>query len=206
MAVYSVVLLRKVRSVARESASVYDPQGEIPEYGGQFKYLTHINLWVELVYFTLQFINDLLPPNSSFKTITHARLNFVFTTVIFPLACYVSLSFWAVYAYDKNLIYTEVSQLLNHLTHTVIVVWVVLEVVLCRHKFPTLSVAMVPISTCCLLYISWVELIHAYTGFWVYPIFNTLPQSRISFLGFYSFSIIVCFGLFLLGKALSYLF
>lgn len=206
MVVYNVVLLRKVRAVVSENSPVYDPNGEIPEYGGQFKYLTHINLWVQLTYFSLQLLTALLfllSPSSALTDHAQSLLSFSFTTVIFPLACYVSVSFWAVSTYDTDLIYREVSQLLNHMTHSAIVVWVVLEVLLCRHKFPSLSVAMVPIFICCLMYILWVELIYARTGFWVYPIFNRLPQSRLYFTAFYSFSIFICFGLFLVGKAIS---
>ena len=201
-AVYKAALLYNVRSVAKESRSVYDPAKEIPDYGGLFKYLTHINLWAMLAFFTLQFITDILP-RSSFKSKVKAHLSFAFTTILFPMALYVSVSFWAVYAYDENLIYKEVSKLLNHLSHTVIVVWVVAEAVLCRHEFPSLSVAAGPIATFCFLYISWVEWVHAHTGFWVYPVFKALPQNRFYFLLFYGFSIFVCFGLFLIGKAIS---
>ena len=202
IAIFKAALLYKVCSVARESSEVYDPHGEIPDYGGQFKFLTHINLWAQFVFFTLQFLTDILP-QSPLRRKARSLLSFVFTTVLFPMSLYVAVSFWAVYAYDTNLIYREVDQLLNHLSHTMIVVWVVVETVASRHKFPSLSVAAIPILTCCLSYISWVEWIHTRTGFWVYPVFKALPQDRLCFTLFYGFSIIVCLGLFLIGKGIS---
>lgn len=206
MAVYNAVLLHIIRKIVRENRATFDPRGEIPEYAGQFKYLTHINLWVQLSFFTLEFLLDLLSNQSTFKHQVQSYLSFGFATVIFPLAWYVAASFWAVYVYDTNLIYKEVSRILNHLSHTAIVLWVVLEVLLQNHSFPSLSTAMVPIFTCCLMYISWVEWVHTRTGFWVYPIFNTLPQSRLYFILFYGFSIFTCFGLYLVGKTISNLF
>ena len=206
MAVYNAVLLHRIRKIVRENQAAFDPRGEIPECAGQFKYLTHINQWVQLFYFTLEFLLDLLPSQSTFKYKAQSYLSFAFATVIFPLAWYVATSFWAVYIYESNLIYKELSRIINHLSHTAIVLWVVLEVLLQNHKFPSLSVAVVPIFTCCLMYILWVEWIHAQTGFWVYPIFNTLPQSRLYFTLFYGFSIFFCFGLYLIGKTISGLF
>ena len=203
MASFNAVLLRKVRAAARDNSAVYDPEGQIPEYGGQFKYLTHINLWAQLFYFTFQFLTDLLPESFNSKDNIQSHLSLAFTTVIFPMACYVAFSFWAVYTYNADLTYREVSPLLNHLSHTAIVVWVVLEVLMCRHEFPSLSFAAVPILACCFLYILWVEWIHMLTGFWVYPIFNTLPRTLVCFVSFYAFSISICLGLFLVGKMIS---
>ena len=205
MAIYNAVLLRIIRKIVRENREVFDPRGEIPEYAGQFKYLTHINQWFQLFFFTLQFLLDLLPSRSTFKHKAQSYLSFTFATVIFPLAWYVATTFWAVYFYDSNLIYKEVSRIINHLSHTAIVLWVVLEVLLQNHNFPNLSVVVVPIFTCCLMYISWVEWIHVRTGSWVYPIFNTLP-SRFYFILLYGFSIFLCFLLYLIGKTLSSLF
>ena len=205
MSVYNAALLHRIRKIVRENQAVFDPRGEIPEYAGQFKYLTHINQWIQLAFFSGEFLLDLLP-NSGLKHMIQSCLSFAFATVIFPLAWYVTTTFWAVYYYDMNLIYKEISRIINHLSHTAIVLWVVLEVLLRNHRFPNLSTAVVPIFTCCLLYISWLEWIHAQTRFWVYPILNTLPRSGFYFVLFYGCSIFLCFVLYLVGRTVSNLF
>ena len=168
-----------IRRPPRSTQSRSSAASDVYKRQGQFKYLTHMNLWAQLFYFTFQFLTDLLPESFNSKDNIQSHLSLAFTTVIFPMACYVAFSFWTVYTYNADLTYREVSPLLNHLSHTAIVVWVVLEVLMCRHEFPSLSFATVPILACCFLYILWVEWIHMLSGFWVYPIFNTLPRTLV---------------------------
>lgn len=205
MVVYNATLLHRIRKIVREDWARFDPRGEIPQYAGQFKFLTHINLWSQLAFFSLELVLDLLPDYNTFKQEVQSHSSFAFATLIFPLAWFVTTTFWGVYIYDSKLIYKEISQVINHLSHTFIVLWVVVEAMLQDHYFPGLSTAVVPIVTGSLAYVSWVEWIHAATGFWVYPIFNRLP-SRVYFIPFYGLSILLCIGLYLVGRTVSDLF
>jgi len=191
--------------IISEGQSVLDAEGKIPKYGGGFKYLTHINQWLHLIFFTLQFLTDLLP-----ETLLKSKLKYVlslfFSLLIIPTTFTVTFFFWVIYSIDRRLVYPEVFDLvvpphLNHFWHTTILLWVFLEIVVCDHVFPSNGTAVVVNFFLNLSYISWTVWIFLKTGFWVYGIFEVLSPPLLAL--FWAGSMFISFGFFLVGKSLS---
>ena len=67
---------------------------------GQWKFLTFINLWLQLLYFTISFLNNLFGSHS--KTITSSSnlqkiRDYLFATLAFPIGQFVGIIFWTLF-------------------------------------------------------------------------------------------------------------
>lgn len=207
MTVFYALLLYYSSKLMNGSGHIIDPTGKIPKYGGRFKFLTHINQWFQLFFFGLQFLTDLFP-RSSFKCTLQKLCDLMFTTIAVPTSFFVAVTFWAIYAYDRNLVYPEafdlvVPQYLNHFWHTTIALWVVFETLLYFHRYPSTGVAAAVNFAVNAGYLSWIVWVFVKTGFWVYPVLQVLPLPFLAlFCGgcmFFSLS------LYLVGKAIAHL-
>ena len=182
-----------------------DPKGVIPEYGGPFKFLTHIHQWLQLVFFTVQFLTDILP-ESSIKKLLQSVCDFTFTTIVFPMALSITISFWSIYAVDRDLIYPEsfdsiVPLSLNHFWHTTIALWVILDVFLCFRHYPSSGVAASVNFIVNAAYQAWVVWVFVKTGFWVYGILGVLPPHLLAL--YFGINMFISFGFYLVGKAIA---
>ena len=207
MAVFYALLLHYGITLMNDNIKIIDPEGRIPAYGGRFKFLTHINQWVQLVYFAFQFFTDILP-KSSFKRTAVKVSDVFFTTIAFPLSWFVVLTFWGIYAYNRNLVYPEafdkvVPSWLNHFWHTTIGVWVLFEMLLVFHRFPSSGVAVSIHFVYNAAYIAWIGWIYTQTKFWVYPIMAVLPAPFLVL--FIAGCMFFGLGIFFAGKYISYL-
>eukprot|EP00066_Takifugu_rubripes_P011947 XP_011601213.1 PREDICTED: androgen-dependent TFPI-regulating protein-like [Takifugu rubripes] len=71
-------------------------------YGGPWKYLTFLNLLLQMLFFGLAAVNDLQPhPDSMLKRCK----DFLFSVFVFPVGMFVVLLFWSIFAYDRELVY-----------------------------------------------------------------------------------------------------
>ena len=177
----------------------------IPSMGGRFKYLTHINEWVQLVFFSFQLLVDVTP--CRYKKNLQKVSSFLFTTLAFPLCAFIVVTFWGLYAIDRELVYPEaldkfIPGYMNQFWHTTIVLWVLCEVYLVLHEFPTKKAAACSTLFFGSIYNGWIIVIFIYTNWWVYPFMRFLsPAVMALFLGS---SMFVFFGFHLLGKKISY--
>jgi len=206
MTLFYALLLYYGNKLMSENAKLLDPQGIIPKYGGRFKFLTHVNQWFQLLFFGLQFITDLLP-RSSVKHKLQNVSDRIFTTIAMPISLFVAITFWAIYAVDRKLVYPDrfdlfVPPYMNHFWHTTIALWVTLEVVVYFHRFPKLADALLTNLVVNLAYLGWILWVYNQTGFWVYPILKVLPfpYLLLFFAGSISFSMVLYF----VGKGISY--
>ena len=205
MVVFYTLLLYYGITVMNEGIKIIDPTGRIPAYGGRFKFLTHINQWVQLFYFSVQFVTDILP-KSSFKRIATKYVDIIFTTIAFPLAWFIVFTFWGIYAYDRQLVYPEafdkvVPQWLNHFWHTTVGVFVLFEILLVFHRFPRSGLAASFCFIYNVAYIAWIGWIYGQTKFWVYPIIAVLPPPLLVL--FFASCMFFSFGIFFAGKYIS---
>ena len=205
MVVFYALLFYYGNLVMSENIKIIDPTGRIPSFGGRFKFLTHINQWVQLFYFSIQFVTDVVP-KSPFRRVATKCSDIFFSTIAFPLAWFVVLTFWAIYAYDRQLVYPEafdkaVPQWLNHFWHTTVGVFVLFEMLLVFHRYPRNGLAASIVFVYDIIYIAWIGLIYGQTKFWVYPIIAVLPPPFL--LLFFASSIFFTFGLFVAGKFIS---
>jgi len=147
-------------------------------YGRKWKYLTHLNLVLQLVSFSLSLIYDVV---GVFK----GARDFLFTSLAFPFGVYVSITYWGLMAHDPSLVMAgPTPPLEDHMMHTAPIVSVVLEMMLVNHVYPR---RIIRTGTCALFttaYSVWVLHIAAVSGHWVYPILKELgPVARACFIG-----------------------
>ena len=202
---YTLLLYYGITLLQGDNVKLIDPKGKIPAYGGRFKFLTHINQWVQLFVFAFLFITDMIP-RSSFKKIMTKLSDIAFTAVAFPLSWFIVITFWAIYAYDRQLVYPisfdkVVPSWLNHFWHTTIGVFVLFEVMLVYHRYPKSGMAACLSLIVNAAYLSWIGWVYGQTKFWAYPIMAVLP---IPFLVlFIAGCMLFSFCLFFFGRHVS---
>ena len=57
-------------------------------FGGQWKYLTFINMWIQLIYFSISFLNNIFGTHATTKESASSLQNirdFLFATLAFPI-------------------------------------------------------------------------------------------------------------------------
>jgi hypothetical protein len=205
MVVFYVLLLRAGAGLmTKELGKALDPEGKIPWFGGRFKFLTHINEWIQLGFFTIQLLADLSP--GPFKKRLQRLSDLLFTTLAFPLAMFVTFSFWGLYALDRKLVYPEVFDefvpfYINHFWHTTILVWVLFEVYLHHHHFPSTAWAVASVFVYGSAYNAWVVYIYIMTEWWCYPFMRLLPPYLMAL--FFASCMFVCLGFYFLGRYIA---
>ncbi|KAM3965743.1 androgen-induced gene 1 protein isoform 1-T2 [Aphomia sociella] len=185
------------------------PGTTAPQYGGKLKYLTYLDAMVQTAYFTIALLNDLFgnnEPTTSEKPLIRRIKDILFSSLAFPLAMYVGISFWGIYAVDRELILPRSLDAyfptwLNHVMHTNIVVFVFIELVTSFRMYPAKKSAMTILCSFMLCYVIWLHVIYFKTDKWVYPILAVLNwPTRIVF---YLISLIVVSSLYIVGEKLN---
>ncbi|OWR43635.1 hypothetical protein KGM_207387 [Danaus plexippus plexippus] len=181
----------------------------VTPFGGKFKYLTYLNAMLQTVYFTVALINDIIGTNESTpsnKPLVRRIKDTLFSALAFPLAMFVGISFWAIYAVDRELILPKAMDAffptwLNHVMHSNIVLFTIIEITTSFRMYPGRQFGLSILSAFMLGYVIWVHVIYFKTGSWVYPILNVLnwPLRII----FYLFSLGLVCGLYTLGETLN---
>ena len=74
--------------------------------GGALKYLTHWNVWLQLLFYVLSLANDLFGSRAT-EARSSSRLqaarDFLFASLAFPIGMFVGTAFWGLYAIDRQL-------------------------------------------------------------------------------------------------------
>lgn len=168
---------------------------------GPLKYLTFWDLLLQCLFFTLCAINDMQTPqrNNRRPSWLQSFIDFLFSTVVFSCAVFVSTSFWVIYAVDRELIFPAVfdsffPSWLNHAVHTLPIFAVLGELCCVRRPFPTQRKGFLTVASFTLVYVAWVFYIANKTGHWVYPILQQLSDvGRAGFIGFLCIIIGLCY-------------
>ncbi|KAG8442379.1 hypothetical protein GDO86_011248, partial [Hymenochirus boettgeri] len=185
------------------------PEG-VFRYGGLWKYLTVLNVVLQTVFYSICFMSDLLRPIRRSRLVTYiiSCRDLLFSVLAFPAATFVFLAFWALYSYDRQLVYPEgldriIPLWLNHAVHTVVFPLAVLEMVTCPHRYPSKKRGFLILGLCSAFYLSWVLWIYFADGNWVYPFLGLLnPFEFVMF----SLSINIFVGsIYIAGEFLNYL-
>lgn len=178
-------------------------------FGGPFKYLTFWDMLVQFAYFTLAFINDIAGSNTAIyknQTKLQRLRDFAFSTVVFACGVFVTVSFWGIYAVDRNLIFPPIFDSwfpcwLNHNIHTTPLVGVSLELYMVPHSFPKRQTGLFAVASFYLTYLVWVCYIAYASGHWVYPILAHLPVGgRVVFISLMS---VLASLFYLLGEGMN---
>ncbi|KOB72587.1 Uncharacterized protein OBRU01_12018, partial [Operophtera brumata] len=181
----------------------------VPSFGGKLKYLTFINAMIQTAYFTLAALNDLIgsnEPSPRDKPLIRRVKDLVFSSLAFPVSIFVGVTFWALYAVDRELILPRslddyFPTWLNHVMHTNIVLFILIELATSFRMYPLRKFGLSILCTFMLCYVVWVHVIWFRTGMWVYPVLKVFNWPlRIAFYGF-SLSFVCTF--YSLGERLN---
>lgn len=176
---------------------------------GQSKYLTFWNLVLQSVYFTVCVINDLIGTNDIHPKKTpfvRSLRDFIQASLAFPLSTFVCLTFWGLYAIDRELVFPKAADAffpwwLNHVMHSNILVFSMLETVSTYHKYPSRSKCLVGLAVFTIVYLIWVHIIYYLSGEWVYPVLSVLNVAQR--IVFFVLLMFLFFGLYFLGEVLN---
>lgn len=185
------------------------------DYGGKFKFLTFLNCCIQTLYFGLTVINDLCGSNTrpSDKTANKSSLqrfrDFFLATIVFPVGLFVVMTFWGIYAVDRELVYPKaldkvIPPWLNHIMHTTILPFLLVEKYIAYHQYPSRKTGIATMLFFALLYLTWILWIAFHANIWVYPILKVLqPHQRAVFIIVLLFLFV---SLYLLGEAINKFF
>lgn len=160
-------------------------------YGGPWKYLTFINLWIQLFYFFIALLNHFVGTEAKTKPQSSLLQTFrdgLFATLAFPIGIFVGTIFWGLYAINRNLIFPTILDMyiptyVNHMLHTTVIPIQIWELVRTFHVYPSRRKGMAVTGLFCFGYLVWICCIACFGGFWVYPIFKKLtPEQRAAFM------------------------
>lgn len=164
---------------------------------------------LQTIYFSLAFFNDLIGTNDaapSNKPLIRRCKDILFSSLAFPLALFVGITFWGIYAVDRELILPRMMDpffptWLNHVMHSNIVICIIIELVTSFRMYSTRKMGLSILSIFMLCYVVWIHFIYFKTGSWVYPILSVINWPLRIF--FYLFSLGFVFGLYILGESLN---
>lgn len=119
---------------------------------------------------------------------------------------FVGTTFWGIYGVDRELVFPKVLDnyfptWLNHVMHTNIMIFILIEMFTSYRKYPSRSTGMSILLVFMASYLVWIHVIHAYTGMWVYPILEVLnlPFRVVFFVAMLGFIVF----LYLIGEKLN---
>ncbi|KPJ11834.1 Uncharacterized protein C6orf105 [Papilio machaon] len=173
-------------------------------------FLTMWCLILQITYHMIAFLNDVFGTNAASpkKKPTIRLIKDVLFSIAFPVAMYVSGTFWGIYAIDKDLIYPDyIAKLypewVNHVLHTTIAIFMFIELLMTNRSYPSRKVGLSVMSTFIISYISFYLTVYFKTGTWAYPLFDELNWPlRIVFL---LFSYLLVIAIYILAEKINYI-
>ncbi|KAL1262596.1 hypothetical protein QQF64_005335 [Cirrhinus molitorella] len=176
-------------------------------YGGPWKYLTFLNLFLQLVFFGLASANDLQSVGKGSKmSLFCLYKDLLFSVLAFPVGMFVVLLFWLIFAYDRQLVYPASMDSLfpswmNHAMHTVVLPVLLGEILVEPHIYPKTKYGLAALGTVSLAYFGWVVWVYLTVGIWVYPVLGLFSNSGLAV--FFFNNMLVLALLYLLGQTLN---
>uniref|UniRef100_A0A0K8TF02 Androgen-induced gene 1 protein n=2 Tax=Lygus hesperus TaxID=30085 RepID=A0A0K8TF02_LYGHE len=181
-------------------------------WAGQFKFLTYWNVCLQAVYMSYAFGIDVFTLfNKNKKDETTQKLvrfkDTVEASVALPIAMFVSFTFWGLMAVDRELVLPSkvdpyFPEWLNHMEHTNIIIFQLLELVTSPRVYPSNKVGLITLGVFQSSYLIWMHVVYYKSGIWVYPIFKQLtPPFRVLFL---AGSVSTCFVFYFIGSFVNW--
>ncbi|XP_072267794.1 androgen-dependent TFPI-regulating protein isoform X3 [Pyxicephalus adspersus] len=158
------------------SVGTKDPPDGVFLYGGQWKYLTVLNVVLQTLFYAVSFLTDLLLPIRGIKLVKFVIYcrDLLFSVLAFPAS-----------------------------THTAVFPIAVLEIVTSPHHYPPKRKGLTLLGICSVAYLSWVLWIYIADGNWVYPFLGLL--NPLGFVLFLLGSNILAALVYVAGDTLNYL-
>ncbi|XP_034482294.1 androgen-induced gene 1 protein [Drosophila innubila] len=170
--------------------------------GGKFKYLTFLNGLLQTGYYMLALGYDLYP----LPGLRQLR-DYLLASFVVPLGLTVSITFWTLCGVYGESIYLDFLDhiypgWLNHTMHTLVVVYALLEICLVPHQYPQRNRGFTGVAIVMGCYLVWLNLVHYWTGIWIYPFLSALLIPQRWF--FFALVVGLSFVYYLLGEQLNY--
>ncbi|KAM3863005.1 androgen-dependent TFPI-regulating protein [Diretmus argenteus] len=174
-------------------------------YGGPWKYITFLNLLLQMVFFGLAAVNDLQPGKRSESVLNRCK-DLLFSVFAFPVGMFVVLLFWTIFAYDRELVYPATIDAffppwINHSMHSFVLPVLLGEVLVQPHVYPKTKHGLAALGVVGLSYLCWVIWVYLSVGIWVYPLLGLLSNAGL--VGFFLFNMSVVTLFYLLGDTLN---
>ncbi|CAF1008567.1 unnamed protein product [Brachionus calyciflorus] len=179
---------------------------DVKTFGGRYKYLTSLDMILQLVFFSICFIDSLRELIFKKSFLKDLR-SFIFRSLAFPIGTFVFFSFWLIYFIDRELVFPKIYDAIipswhNHIMHTLPLIGVIIECYLNKYEYQKSSkVGCIPTFLVSIGYLIWVLIVRKYGGIWVYPFMAVLSTLQ-RFLVLSIFSAIVT-GFYEIGKILN---
>ncbi|XP_051872650.1 androgen-dependent TFPI-regulating protein-like [Pristis pectinata] len=173
-------------------------------YAGQWKYLTFLNLFLQMIFNGLCILADV---QKRAVWILSLR-DLFFSVLVFPVGTFVVTAFWLLFTFDRALVYPEdldkfIPLWVNHAVHTIVLPLVLLELFITPHQYPKRRTGLLILGIVSISYLLWVLWIYYVAGAWVYPLLGLFNQ--IGLVLFFSVSLLLVMLLYLLGEQLTFL-
>ncbi|KAL7043016.1 hypothetical protein ACKWTF_001363 [Chironomus riparius] len=180
------------------------------EFGGMSKFLTYWCLIIQATYFIIALLNDVAGTNevvlkSSKVPLIRKFKDYFFAAFAFPVAFNVGITFWGLYAVDRELVFPKAIDAffpnwLNHIMHTNIMIFIVLELFTSFRLYPSRKAGLAGLSIFMAAYLGWLHVIKYKSNIWVYPILEVLnlPQRLV----FFALSLVFSIGLYIFESIL----
>ncbi|XP_053612298.1 androgen-induced gene 1 protein-like [Plodia interpunctella] len=169
-----------------------------------------LTIWcfiLQTLYFSVSFLNDISGTNAPApnKTPLIRTIKDNLFSLAFPMALYVSTFFWAIYYIDKESVFPDYIEMkfpvwLNHMLHTFVAVFVLIEIFITNRTYPSRSFGISLMITFASVYTIWMHIVHARNGLWPYPMFEVfnIPQR----IGYFAVSAAFQVGYYIFGEKL----
>ena len=118
----------------------------------------------------------------------------------------VAVVFWTLHSIDRELVFPKIMDpiypwWLNHILHTNVFTFMVIELFLHYHHYPSRKAELLGISVFSLIYVGWVNVVKLVAGAWVYPILQVLDlHHRI---GFFSLLAVLPIAFYYVGEFIN---
>ncbi|XP_037297594.1 androgen-induced gene 1 protein [Manduca sexta] len=172
-------------------------------------FLTFWCLVLQTIYFSIALLNDVIGTNAPApkKAPLIRKVKDVLFSLAFPVALYVSSVFWSIYGIHKDLIFPDdierlFPQWINHAMHTLIVPFIMIELLFTRRNYPTRNVGITVALIFNLMYVVWIHYLYFNKGAWAYPFLEVFNwPMRIIFCTFSTFMLLTVYTI---GEKINY--
>jgi len=172
-------------------------------YGGRWKFLTFWCLIIQTAYYGLCLLNDILgtnvQPTGNLKKQSSLQKirDFVYASVVWPIGVFVVITFWGLYAIDRELVFPKILDefippWLNHVMHTTVLPFLLVEKFLVYHDYPSRSRGLFACIGFVGLYQLWILWIAYAADIWVYPIMQVLDWQQRTLFFLACWMVVIC--------------
>ncbi|PSN49552.1 hypothetical protein C0J52_04986 [Blattella germanica] len=174
------------------------------------RYLTVWNLIAQLTYFSDFGLDYILGDRLPFQNLRKKLRELLYQSILFPVGLLVSSMFWTIFLYDRSLVYPAfvddyVPVHVNHMMHTSIAVFALLELFLVPHYFQQRIRNFIVLTVFCFLYSCVYMWTYASLGIWIYPLFYHMGWPlRIAFMALSG--TLLPWGLYFVGEGVGLMY